>query len=73
MSVLAIERREGGVLRVEMARPEAFNTLDETMAGEITQAFSEAEKDPGVRCVVLAGQGKAFSAGADVQYMKRQG
>jgi len=73
MTVLKIERLEGGVLRVEMARPEAFNTLDETMAAEITQAFSEAAKDPGVRCVVLAGQGKVFSAGADVQYMKRQG
>jgi methylglutaconyl-CoA hydratase len=73
MTALAIERRERGVLRVEMARPEALNVLDESMAAEITQAFSEAATDPGVRCVVLAGRGKVFSAGADVQYMKRQG
>ena len=72
MSMLAIERREG-VLRVEKARPEALNVLDELMAAQITQAFSEAATDPGVRCVVLSGRGKVFSAGADIQYMKRQG
>ena len=73
MSTLSIERRASGVLRVEMARPETLNAIDETMAAEITQAFVSAAGDPGIRCVVLAGQGKAFSAGADIHYMKRQG
>lgn len=73
MSSLCIERRASGVLRVEMARPEKLNALDESMCAEITQAFTSAATDPGVRCVVLSGQGKAFSAGADIHYMKRQG
>ena len=73
MSAHSIERRPGGVLRVEMARPETLNALDESMCAEITQAFTSAASDPSVRCIVLAGQGKAFSAGADIRYMKRQG
>jgi len=70
---LAIERRAGGVLRVEMDRPETLNAFDETIAAEITAAFAKAGSDESVRCVVLAGRGRAFCAGADVGYMKRQG
>jgi methylglutaconyl-CoA hydratase len=73
MSAIAIERREGGMLRVEMNRPDTLNVLDEAMAAEITEAFAKAGGDQGVRCIVLAGRGRAFCAGADIQYMKRQG
>jgi methylglutaconyl-CoA hydratase len=73
MTALAIERREGGLLRVEMARPETLNVFDETMAAQITEAFAKAGADESVRCVVLAGRGRAFCAGADIHYMKRQG
>lgn len=71
--MLGVEHRTGGVLRVEMARPEALNAFDERTAVEITEAFTAAAADASVRCVVLAGQGRAFCAGADVHYMKRQG
>ena len=73
MSALSIERRASGVMRVELARPEVLNAIDESVIVEITQAFRSAASDPSVRCVVLAGQGKLFSAGADISYMKRQG
>src|SRR5438270_13863853 len=52
LMAVAIERRAGGVLRVEMDRPQALNAFDEPMAGEITQAFDEAGRDDSVRCVV---------------------
>lgn len=68
---LAIER-SGGVLRIDMARVEVLNAFDEAMIGELGAAFGEAGADPEVRCVVLGGRGKAFSAGADIQWMKRQ-
>jgi methylglutaconyl-CoA hydratase len=70
---LAIDRRPGGVLRLDMDRPETLNAFDDTIAAEITEAFARCGKDETVRCVVLGGRGRAFCAGADVNYMKRQG
>ena len=71
MARLSIERA-AGVLRVTMARPEAHNAFDEAMIAELDRAFAEAGGDDGIRAVVLAGQGKSFSAGADLAWMKRQ-
>ena len=70
MASLRIERASG-VARVEMARPAIFNAFDETMIAELDAAFAEHGADPAVRVIVLAGQGKAFSAGADIAWMKR--
>lgn len=71
-STLQIQRGERGVARIEMARPSVFNAFDETMIGELDQAVAQLGEDPAVRVIVLAGQGKAFSAGADLNWMKRQ-
>jgi len=60
-----------GVARVEMARAEVFNAFDEAMIGELAEVFEKLPADPAVRAIVLSGQGKAFSAGADLQWMKR--
>src|SRR5204862_68057 len=45
----------------------------DTMIAELTAAFGELEKDPAVRAVVLAGRGKVFCAGADLNWMKKMG
>lgn len=71
MNTLQISRSATGVVTVEMARPERCNAFDETMIAELTQAYDALSADPEVRVVVLAGQGKAFSAGADLQWMQR--
>lgn len=54
-----------------MNRPEIHNAFDETLIDELTQACKALDHDPGVRVVVLAGRGKSFSAGADLNWMKR--
>jgi methylglutaconyl-CoA hydratase len=69
---LDIQRGSNGVVRIEMARREVLNAFDETMITELDSAFAAHGADPTVRAIVLAGQGKAFSAGADVNWMKRQ-
>lgn len=66
---IAIDAR--GVARVQMNRPEVFNAFNETMIAELGEAFDRLAKDPAVRVIVLCGAGKAFSAGADIQWMKR--
>ena len=55
------------VLRITMAKPEQRNAFDAALIQELTKAFSDVGD---VRAVVLAGEGKSFSAGADVDWMR---
>ena len=62
-----------GVAVLWLNRPEVRNAFNEIMIAELTSAFGELEADPEVRAVVLAGRGKVFCAGADLNWMKRTG
>lgn len=66
---VVVER--GAVARVRMNRPEVFNAFDEAMIAALHDAFTALAADPAVRVIVLEGAGKAFSAGADLQWMQR--
>jgi methylglutaconyl-CoA hydratase len=63
--------RQGGVARVTLNRPELRNAFDDALIASLRKAFLEIEKDPSVRVMVLAGNGPAFCAGADLNWMKR--
>lgn len=67
---IEIETRDQ-VATVWMNRPDLHNAFDEAVIHELTQAFEHIEKDPAVRVMILAGRGKSFSAGADLNWMKR--
>jgi methylglutaconyl-CoA hydratase len=69
---LKIDHRVGAAW-VWMNRPELHNAFDEALIAELTTAFSALDGDATVRAIVLAGVGKSFSAGADLNWMKRQG
>lgn len=71
MKLLTVTERAPGVAQLTMARPERFNAFDEAMIAELDSAFAALATDAGVRVVVLAGAGKHFSAGADLQWMQR--
>jgi methylglutaconyl-CoA hydratase len=71
METLQIGTRRPGVAQVTMARPAVFNAFDEAMIGELDAAFAQLMADNTVRVIVLAGEGKHFSAGADLQWMQR--
>jgi len=66
MSALRLER-DGPVLRVTLARPERRNAFDAALISELTETFAEVGD---VRAVVLAGEGEAFCAGADVEWQR---
>jgi methylglutaconyl-CoA hydratase len=68
---LRVAERAPGVAQLTMARPAVFNAFDEAMIGELDAAFAALEADAAVRVIVLAGDGKHFSAGADLQWMQR--
>jgi len=66
MSALRIER-DGGVLRITIARPERRNAFDAALIAELAGAFSDVGD---ARAVVLAGDGPSFCAGADVEWQR---
>lgn len=70
-STIIISERGPGVAQISMARPAVFNAFDEVMIEELDEAFAIANQDSSVRVIVLTGEGKHFSAGADLQWMKR--
>jgi len=71
VETLQITTDTRGVARVTMNRPEVLNAFNEAMIADLTQAIAQLGADAAVRVIVLAGAGKAFSAGADIQWMKR--
>jgi methylglutaconyl-CoA hydratase len=56
---------------VWMTRAEVRNAFNETTIAELTDAFRTLGADPGVRAIVLAAEGPAFCAGADLEWMRR--
>lgn len=68
---LRVHTRAPGVAQVTMAREAVFNAFDEQMIQELDTVFAQLKADETVRMIVLASEGKHFSAGADLQWMKR--
>ncbi len=54
------------IAKITMNRPEKRNALDYTLLDDLDAAFEEADSDPEVRVVILAGAGPAFSSGYDM-------
>jgi methylglutaconyl-CoA hydratase len=69
-SYLQIERVDK-VVTVRLNRPDKHNAFDETLIADLTQAFRHLAGDVAARAVVLAANGPSFSAGADLDWMKR--
>ncbi|EHR73526.1 enoyl-CoA hydratase/carnithine racemase [Burkholderiales bacterium JOSHI_001] len=63
-------QRHGPVARVMLNRPDVRNAFNDHVIAELTQAFTELGADASLRAVVLGGHGKAFCAGADLNWMR---
>ena len=55
-----------GVLRLSFNRPQYGNAIPKTTVPQLTGLFQAAQADPAVRCILVRGEGKVFSAGGDV-------
>src|SRR5690606_22461148 len=62
---------EGGVLHLELARPQRLNALLEPMRQQVCEQIEALKDRPEVRACVISGQGRAFCAGGDVEVMAR--
>ncbi len=63
---------DDGICVVKINRPEKLNAMNTDVAKEIISTFQQLEKDDNVKVIILTGEGdKAFSAGADIEYMSK--
>ena len=69
--LLLSERRPDGSAWITLNRPEIHNAFDDRLIADLTAALSVLAGDDAVRAVVLTGSGKSFSAGADLNWMRR--
>ena len=69
--LLAVDNR--GVATLTLNRPEVHNAFDDGLIVALTHELREAAHDHDVRVIVLAANGKSFSAGADLNWMKTHG
>ena len=68
--MLKVEKKDG-IARVTLDRPELRNAFDDELILSLNKVFDEIESDDAVRVMILAGNGPAFCAGADLNWMKR--
>lgn len=61
--------QDGAVAIITLNRPESLNSMNPEMLATMFQVAQRAADDPEVRCVVITGEGRAFSAGGDVKGM----
>lgn len=69
MSEKVLVTRDGAIGTITLNRPEALNALDPETLNALVAAARELADDESVRCVVITGNGRAFSAGGDVKGM----
>ncbi len=62
---------ENNIATITMNRPEVHNAFNEQVIHQMTEAFESAGADDVVRAVILRGNGKSFSAGGDLNWMRR--
>ncbi len=70
-ATVILKQDEDGIAWVTLNRPQVHNAFDEHMIAELRDVFHTLDKDNHCRAVVLQGAGKSFSAGADLEWMKR--
>lgn len=69
-NVMTLEKR-GAIAILTLTRPDQLNPLGQEGDGPAVQALcGEIEADPAIRCAILTGDGRAFSAGGDVKAMR---
>lgn len=61
---------QAGIAIVTLSQPEKLNAVGEVLHIELSLLFREINRDPSVRVVILTGEGKAFSAGGDLDFMQ---
>ena len=73
MKNIIVSRPQSGVMLITLNRPKALNALNKALLVEVATTLKDAENDAEIRSVVLTGNERAFSAGADIKEMPESG
>lgn len=71
MNALLSSLDNRGIATLSLNRPDVHNAFDDGLIAELNAAIAAYSKHPDVRLLVIRGEGKSFSAGADLGWMKR--
>ncbi len=71
LAYIRIDRHDGGIAAVTVARADIGNASSPEMLGEIRDAFATLSGEREVRAIVLAAEGKHFSVGADFAFLEQ--
>ncbi len=69
--MIDLDTSPNGIATITLNRAEKHNAFDDELIAELDRALQQVENDDTVRLVVLAANGKSFSAGADLNWMRR--
>ncbi|MGE4241926.1 enoyl-CoA hydratase/isomerase family protein [Ramlibacter sp.] len=73
MEIVSVARPRDGVAHLALNRSSARNALSGALIAQLGECVAEAVRDPAVRCIVMTGDGRTFSAGADIKEMSANG
>jgi methylglutaconyl-CoA hydratase len=68
--LIKLDVTRAGVAVVTLNRPDVHNAFNAELIAELTDVFAMIADQPGIRMMILRGEGKSFSAGADLEWMK---
>lgn len=66
---ILVDRRPNGIVVLKFNRPSSLNAMTVRMGEQFQEIVQQLTKDDDVRCIVLTGEGKAFSAGGDLEFL----
>jgi len=67
-----IYEKSGNIATITLNRPEVLNAINEVMGRELLEALKTTSRDEEVRSLIITGNGRAFSAGEDIQDLRGQ-
>jgi methylglutaconyl-CoA hydratase len=70
-SAVLLKRRDEGIAEVVLNRPDKRNAFDDVIIQQLISTLTEVNADNSVKIVILRSEGKHFSAGADLGWMRR--
>lgn len=68
--LIKFDATRAGIAIVTLNRPEVHNAFNAELISELTDVFTMISDQPSIRMMILRGEGKSFSAGADLEWMK---
>jgi enoyl-CoA hydratase len=65
-----IYEKEAGIATIKLNRPEVLNAMNKQLWLDFQEALEDVKNDPGIKVLILTGEGRAFSTGADLKDSK---